>query len=169
MSLEMVSFAFEQRNISPALKLAYVHVCDTIDAYSTQTLNVYLDELAEFVGVPEATARGLLDEMVWKGFISSWQQSDEQSFQLEIWVEPRRQLVTSPSKRKGISPGLRLKVIHRHGKKCAYCQTTDGPFHIDHIHPVSRGGTNDIDNLTVACAPCNLSKRDHTLEEWGGR
>ncbi len=32
-------------------------------------------------------------------------------------------------------------------------------FHIDHKIPTSQGGASDEDNLVLACAPCNLSKR----------
>ena len=40
-------------------------------------------------------------------------------------------------------------------------------LHLDHIYPVSRGGTDDLDNLQAMCAPCNLHKADRTMEEWG--
>jgi 5-methylcytosine-specific restriction endonuclease McrA len=32
-------------------------------------------------------------------------------------------------------------------------------FHIDHVVPLSAGGRHSLDNLVLACAPCNLSKR----------
>lgn len=54
----------------------------------------------------------------------------------------------------------------RDGKCCSYCGDTDGPFHLDHIHPWSLGGGHTEENLTVACAKCNLSKGAKTLEEW---
>lgn len=36
----------------------------------------------------------------------------------------------------------------------------------DHVLPVHHGGTNDPDNLVLACQPCNCSKGKHTLQEW---
>ena len=48
--------------------------------------------------------------------------------------------------------------------KCNGCQVS---FHfrnitIDHIHPCSKGGTDDQDNLQLLCAACNSTKGDRT-------
>ena len=44
-------------------------------------------------------------------------------------------------------------------------------YHIDHVIPLSRGGSNDISNLVLACPVCNLKK--HNKYPWefpaGGR
>lgn len=37
---------------------------------------------------------------------------------------------------------------------------------IDHIVPVSRGGTRFRSNLAAACEACNASKSDMTVSEW---
>ena len=37
----------------------------------------------------------------------------------------------------------------------------------DHLIPHARGGTNDLNNLVVACAPCNNGHANLTLEEVG--
>ena len=29
---------------------------------------------------------------------------------------------------------------------------------IDHITPLSKGGSHELDNLTIACFPCNAKK-----------
>jgi 5-methylcytosine-specific restriction endonuclease McrA len=38
--------------------------------------------------------------------------------------------------------------------------------HVDHMTPVSRGGTNWPDNIAVACADCNLRKGALTADEF---
>ena len=35
----------------------------------------------------------------------------------------------------------------------------------DHVVPHAHGGTNDLHNLVITCAPCNYGRTDRTLEE----
>jgi hypothetical protein len=37
----------------------------------------------------------------------------------------------------------------------------------DHVLPYCRGGTNDLDNIVISCAPCNFGRMEYTLEEVG--
>jgi 5-methylcytosine-specific restriction endonuclease McrA len=37
---------------------------------------------------------------------------------------------------------------------------------IDHQIPTSRGGTDDLDNLVLACARCNARKNNKTADEY---
>lgn len=64
---------------------------------------------------------------------------------------------------------VREQVLSRDGEVCTYCADRSGPFEIDHIVPLIKDGSNDLDNLTVACRPCNRSKGGRLLSEWGGR
>ncbi|MER5226497.1 RNA-guided endonuclease IscB [Streptomyces flaveus] len=43
-------------------------------------------------------------------------------------------------------------------RACAYCDATGVPLNIDHLRPRSRGGTDRISNLVLACVPCNQAK-----------
>jgi hypothetical protein len=51
-------------------------------------------------------------------------------------------------------------LMHRERGKCANCgkSTFENRYHIDHIIPISGGGTNDIVNLQILCEGCNLQK-----------
>ncbi len=69
--------------------------------------------------------------------------------------------------RSNLSPSIREAIHERDNYRCSYCGTGEGPFEIDHIHPLSRGGGDELDNLCLACAACNRSKSDKTLQEWG--
>jgi 5-methylcytosine-specific restriction enzyme A len=52
------------------------------------------------------------------------------------------------------------QLLERDEYKCNYCGSYNR-IEIDHIKPISKGGTNDLDNLQFLCKPCNLKKRDH--------
>ena len=54
-----------------------------------------------------------------------------------------------------------------YGWRCAYC---GGSFeHLDHVIPLSRGGSNWPANIRPACARCNRTKNNKTLAEWSSR
>lgn len=51
--------------------------------------------------------------------------------------------------------------------KCAYCRRDlNFRFHIEHMTPTSRGGTNHRNNITVSCASCNNDKGTMTANEY---
>ncbi len=49
---------------------------------------------------------------------------------------------------------------------CSYCLTPGLELTVDHVVPVSRGGTNDPENLVMACRSCNSRKRTRTPIEY---
>lgn len=63
---------------------------------------------------------------------------------------------------------LRRSIIARDGRVCRYCGRKIGPretLHIDHVLPVTRGGSHDPSNLVVACMRCNSRKGALTPDE----
>lgn len=66
--------------------------------------------------------------------------------------------------RQPIPSKLRHKVFKRDGYRCVECGASkdETTLEIDHVTPVSKGGTNDIDNLQTLCKACNRAKRART-------
>lgn len=59
------------------------------------------------------------------------------------------------------------KVSSKTAGRCFYCgECLDRKWHVDHFHPLSKGGTDAIENLFPSCNLCNGSKGAFTLEEW---
>jgi len=70
------------------------------------------------------------------------------------------------SKRKGLSKKVRFEIFKRDDFRCKYCgqSTANGSIlNVDHVIPVSHGGTNDFENLITSCFDCNIGKSDNFL------
>lgn len=52
------------------------------------------------------------------------------------------------------------------GFRCKWCNRKILKFHIDHIIPLSKGGTNGPSNITIACPSCNVRKGSMLPTEW---
>jgi len=62
---------------------------------------------------------------------------------------------------------VREYLLEKWQRKCAYCQKADFPLEIEHINPRSRGGSDRLNNLTLACRECNQEKDNQTAIEFG--
>lgn len=54
---------------------------------------------------------------------------------------------------------LMLQLIERDGYECQTCKTVDD-LTIDHIIPLSKGGSDELENLQLLCRRCNSLKND---------
>lgn len=65
-------------------------------------------------------------------------------------------------KRESIGLSKRYDVMKRDGFQCVLCGTSgrNARLEIDHIIPISSGGSNKADNLQTLCFKCNRGKRD---------
>jgi 5-methylcytosine-specific restriction endonuclease McrA len=61
-----------------------------------------------------------------------------------------------------------LELVARWGNVCAY-RGEQGPLEPDHRLPLTRGGTNYIENILPACRNCNARKHTMTEEEFRAR
>lgn len=66
-----------------------------------------------------------------------------------------------------ISSNTRFAVLERDNFTCQYCgiSANESKLHVDHIIPVTKGGTNDLKNLVTSCEQCNNSKGKRIVEE----
>ena len=62
-----------------------------------------------------------------------------------------------------VSKRTRFEVLRRDNYTCRYCRSADNPLTIDHVTPVSLGGTDDPTNLVAACQDCNAGKASTSL------
>jgi hypothetical protein len=69
--------------------------------------------------------------------------------------------------RTNLSKKIRFEVLKRDKFQCNYCgkQAPDVVLEIDHIKPVSKGGTNDLLNLITSCFDCNRGKANNEISD----
>mgnify|MGYP001407649701 CR=1 FL=1 len=83
---------------------------------------------------------------------------------VDMWRDKSEADVAS-ARSKQTSAKRRLAGQLNSFNRCPYCATklSFDQSHLDHIHPVSKGGLSEDDNLVLICAPCNTSKGAKTL------
>lgn len=63
-----------------------------------------------------------------------------------------------------------LALLERQKGRCWWCRIKlNGKYHIDHVHPISKGGEHAMHNLCISCPKCNLRKSVKTPLEFAGR
>lgn len=67
-------------------------------------------------------------------------------------------------KQNGIFLITSKEILKIQKSKCFYCGMPGGE--LDHVIPLSKGGTHGIGNLVAACRSCNSSKNNLFLAEW---
>jgi hypothetical protein len=159
------------------------------DALTADALQNWSDKLDEAGGLVDRLAKVLMTDKL-QGLVQSdlidealrtvagWRSDlSYQQDTLQRWLNRFRSyqatqrpisfcLVEPVSRRVPIPIRLRFDILSRDGYCCQACgaKAADGAeLHIDHIHPVSKGGTNDPVNLQALCRDCNLGKGARVL------
>lgn len=114
---------------------------------SARRVAVILGESVETVSAVFAALTKL--GMICDGAVTAWKE-DQQRGRLPAheWRELIRQ------------------VFERDDFTCRYCGSRGVELECDHVHPLARGGSNDLANLATACKTCNRSKGAKMLEDW---
>jgi len=56
-----------------------------------------------------------------------------------------------------------MQKVEYYGWRCVYCniELTSDTLTLDHVKPLSKGGSNWVSNLVPSCSPCNRKKWNH--------
>lgn len=61
---------------------------------------------------------------------------------------------------------LREYLLTKWQHQCAYCGAKNIPLEIEHIQPKSKGGSDRVSNLAIACHKCNQKKGSQPVEQF---
>lgn len=97
--------------------------------------------------------------------LSSWSIADEVAtfarFCQDVALREGRIAARRRPRRREVTSGQALRTFRRDEWTCRGCGSVGGDLTVDHVIPVSKGGTNDDGNLQTMCRSCNSRKRDH--------
>ena len=61
---------------------------------------------------------------------------------------------------------VREYLLEKFNRTCVYCDAKNVPLEVEHIVPKSKGGSNRISNLTLACRSCNEAKSNQDIKDF---
>ncbi|MFB8790126.1 MAG: HNH endonuclease [Potamolinea sp.] len=61
---------------------------------------------------------------------------------------------------------MREYLLQKWERKCAYCGVENVSLEVEHIKPKSKGGSNRVGNLTLACHECNTKKGNLDIHDF---
>jgi 5-methylcytosine-specific restriction endonuclease McrA len=61
---------------------------------------------------------------------------------------------------------VREYLLEKWHRKCAYCSVKNVPFEVEHIQPKSKGGSDRVSNLALACHTCNQRKGNQDVRDF---
>ncbi|KAM3093876.1 RNA-guided endonuclease IscB [Phormidesmis sp. 146-12] len=61
---------------------------------------------------------------------------------------------------------VREYLLEKWKRHCAYCDAENVPLEIEHMQPKSKGGSDRVSNLTIACYTCNQRKGNQDIRDF---
>lgn len=61
---------------------------------------------------------------------------------------------------------VREYLLNKFNRCCTYCSVKNVPLEVEHVRPKSKGGSNRVSNLCLACRDCNARKGNRSIEEF---
>lgn len=106
----------------------------------------------------------------WVTRLARWTPASKISFELVRFDTQKMENleISGAEYQQGELAGYEMKgyLLQKWNHQCAYCGAKDVPLEVEHIHPRSKGGSNRVSNLAIACVPCNQKKGAKSIEEF---
>lgn len=93
-------------------------------------------------------------------YSSAWNRNHPDTVQ--VGVRNRRARLANIEGKITKNEWIALK--NKYNNTCLKCKRTDVKLTLDHVIPVSKGGSNTIENAQPLCLSCNSSKHDKTID-----
>lgn len=61
---------------------------------------------------------------------------------------------------------IREYLLTKFNRTCQYCGAVDKPLEVDHIQARSKGGSDRVGNMTLACHDCNQAKSNQDIRDF---
>ena len=94
----------------------------------------------------------------------------------ELWIEKvkfdmqhmQNPEISGVEYQQGILRGYQVReyLLEKWERQCTYCGKKNVPLQIEHIQPKSKGGSNRVSNLCLACEKCNRKKGNKSVEDF---
>ena len=159
MSADAIARVWNVPNVTAEEKLLLIWLANNCGGIG-QPVMFDPDGMGQFIGADYHRAATVLDSLVAKGLIHFGTEEDETSSY--IWITNDEGRYESPTDWYSSEPKSRNKrveaLLERDGPGCSYCGQAAVIYEVDHFIPRSRGGSDTMDNLVLACRPCNRAK-----------
>lgn len=142
--LEQARFCQAQDFVETILSDPGLDYISSDEKYMPQFISVSKPYLNEFKGTDSK-----IDQCIF--LIKQYEEKQKNNEKVKAHKLEQRKLITA-----NYAP-LFIKLGRKYGFKCLCC-ASDESLELDHIKPVSIGGTGEIDNLQLLCKKCNMEK-----------
>jgi 5-methylcytosine-specific restriction endonuclease McrA len=92
-----------------------------------------------------------------------WAKDNPEQYNLNMKAAKHRRRTRKKNNGNNTLTAAEIRRVFKEITCCIYCGA-EGNLTLDHIVPISKGGQNCLENVTVACMACNLAKSDKIID-----
>jgi len=148
----------------------YVEHHDKFREYAKQRRPTHQEEVKKYRQEYRATHQEKVKKYARKHYIANREKIAERNRQYRI-NHPEKMAVYNERRRArnakaegSFTAEEWQELCEKYSNKCLCCGRDDIPLTVDHVIPISKGGSNNIENCQCLCKPCNSKKHTKTID-----